>query len=121
MLFVYTGIGEGVVVPDDAVRVRIDPSVLVIPEHAFFERCQLETIELQGDDLREIGEGAFCNCKALNEVHLSDGVERIGNYAFYRCNFAKFRSRRSLPQSLRECYTYVDACFPWSYQKLSFE
>jgi hypothetical protein len=35
-VFVY--MGEGAVVPDDAVRVRIDPSVLVIPEHAFFHR-----------------------------------------------------------------------------------
>jgi hypothetical protein len=26
-VFVYTGVGEGAVVPKDAVRVRIDPSV----------------------------------------------------------------------------------------------
>ena len=58
-VFVYTGIGEGAVGPDDVVRVRIDPSVRVIPEYIFKLREKLETIELQGDDLREIGEGCI--------------------------------------------------------------
>ena len=30
-------------------------------------------------------------CKALTKVHVSDGVERIGNSAFLGCNFTKFR------------------------------
>jgi hypothetical protein len=88
-VFVYTG--EGVVVPDDVVRVRIDPSVLVIPEHAFCQQCKLETIELH-DGIREIGYDAFINCRALTKLHLSDGVERIGSSAFYACNLTKFRS-----------------------------
>jgi hypothetical protein len=91
-VFVYTGIGEGAIVPRDVVRVRIDPSVLVIPEHAFFQRCKLETIELH-DGIREIGEYAFSGCAALREVRLSDGVERIGCSAFSGCRkFTKFRS-----------------------------
>jgi hypothetical protein len=92
-VFVYiTGIGEGAVVPRDVVRVRIDPSVLVIPEHTFFQRCKLETIELH-DGLREIGYNAFSGCAALREVRLSDGVERIGCSTFSGCRkFTKFRS-----------------------------
>jgi hypothetical protein len=90
-VFVYTGIGEGAVVPRDVARVRIDPSVLVIPERAFFQRCKLETIELH-DGIREIGLMAFINCRALREVHLSDEVERIGVNAFAFCEFTKFRS-----------------------------
>jgi hypothetical protein len=90
-VFVYTGIGEGAVVPKDVVRVRIDPSVLVIPEHAFFQQCKLETIELH-DGIREIGEYAFINCRALTKLHLSNGVERIGHSAFVWCKFTKFRS-----------------------------
>jgi len=84
-------VGERAVVPKDVVCVRIDPSILVIPEHAFFLRCKLETIELH-NNLREICNDAFSRCTALREVHLSDGVERIGYQAFYRCNFTKFRS-----------------------------
>ena len=34
-VFVYTGIGEGDVVPHDIVRVRIDQTVLAIPIEAF--------------------------------------------------------------------------------------
>ena len=35
-VFVY--MGEGAVVPEDVVRVRVDPTVLVIPEEAFSHR-----------------------------------------------------------------------------------
>jgi hypothetical protein len=45
-VFVYTGVGEGAVVPEDVVRVRIDPSVLSIPEYIFSQQYKLETIEL---------------------------------------------------------------------------
>jgi hypothetical protein len=90
-VFVYTGIGEGAVVPRDVARVRIDPSVLVIPAKAFFQRCKLETIELH-DGIREIGFDAFINCRALKALQLSDGVERIGVNAFAFCDFTKFRS-----------------------------
>jgi hypothetical protein len=90
-VFVYTGIGVGAVVPSDAVRVRFDPSVLVVPDHAFSCRSKMETIELH-DGLREIGRQAFYNCTALKEVHQSDGVDRIGPNAFFCCNFTKFRS-----------------------------
>ena len=46
--------GEGAVVPDDVVHVRIDPTVLVIPFKPFYERTKLETIEFH-DGLHEIG------------------------------------------------------------------
>ena len=89
-VFVYTG--EGAVVPYDVVRVRIDPSVLVIPHRAFSNRSKMETIELH-DGLREIGQRAFCNCRALNGLQLSDGVDTIGSHAFSNCvRFTKFRS-----------------------------
>jgi hypothetical protein len=87
--FVYT-IGEGAVVPDDVDHVRIDPSVLAIPANSFIERRQLQGVEFH-DGLREIGPRAFSNCKALNLVHLSDGVDRIGGWAFWYCTFIKFR------------------------------
>ena len=40
-VFVYT---EGAAVPHDVVRVRVHPSVTVIPEHAFYNRRKLEEV-----------------------------------------------------------------------------
>ena len=59
-VFVY--MGGDMVLPDDVVRVRVHPSVTVIPERAFKERFQLEEIELC-DGLLEIGEFTFESCK----------------------------------------------------------
>jgi hypothetical protein len=83
--------GEGSVVPRDVVRVRIDPSVLAIPEYAFKERTKLKKVQLH-DGLREIGLLAFNCCTALNGLQLSGGVESIGSWAFSNCvRFTKFR------------------------------
>jgi hypothetical protein len=104
-VFVYNT-GEGAVAPNDVVRVRVDPSVLVIPVGAFFERRQLQEVELH-HGLREIGHQAFDHCKALREVQISDGVESIGSNAMRYCNFTKFRSPplvTTIPNSmLRYC------------------
>ena len=94
--------GEGAVVPEDVVRVRIDPTVLVIPRRAFARLAQLEEVQLS-DGVRSIGNAAFYMCKALRTVHVSDGVESIGGGAFFCCNFAKFRSPplvTTIPQSM---------------------
>jgi hypothetical protein len=51
-VFVYT---EGAVVPENVVRARVDPAVLVIPAKAFSGRSKMEEVELH-DGIREIGE-----------------------------------------------------------------
>ena len=84
VLFVHTGSGEGAVVPEDVVHVRIDPTVLVIPANLFLRQIELRQVEIQ-DGLHEIGDGAFYRCTALRELQLSDGVESIGDNAFYHC------------------------------------
>ena len=89
-VFVYTGVGEGAVVPQDVVRVRIDQTVLAIPIEAFMSKYKLQEVQLH-DGLYGIGKQAFFACKALRKVQLSDGVERIGGFAFFGCNFTKFR------------------------------
>ena len=53
-VFVYTGVGGGAVVPNDVVRVKIDPSVRVIPSRAFLQKPKLQEVELH-NGLREIG------------------------------------------------------------------
>ena len=91
-IFVYTGLGEGAVVPKDVVRARVDPSVVAITSaNAFYYCTALTAVELH-DDLREICKGAFSRCTALKELRLSDGITSIGDYAFHYCKFTKFRS-----------------------------
>ena len=80
VVFVYT---RRAVVPKDVVLVRIDPSVLVIPERAFLGRKKLKAIKLH-DELCEIEYCAFYQCTALKELRLSDGVESIGNLTKFR-------------------------------------
>ena len=80
-VFVYT---EGVVVPEDVVRVRVHPSVTVIPEQSFHEHQKLEEVELS-DGLLEIGKQAFCRCNSLKRINIPSTVTRICSYAFHSC------------------------------------
>ena len=91
-IFVYRGVGEGAIIPKDVVRVWINPSMLVIPERAFMYKFKLEEVagEIHHDHLCEIGPRAF-RCTVLNEVHVSDGVKIIGEFAFMHCHFVRFR------------------------------
>jgi hypothetical protein len=111
-VFVYTGEG-GAVVPQDVVRVRVDPSVTSIPASAFYGRTKLTEVELC-EGLVEIGERSFGDCNHSitkinipNElrtigflafyrslrcpIRLHDGIESIGSDAFSSCIFTNFR------------------------------
>jgi hypothetical protein len=74
MIFVYTGAG-GAKVPDDVVRVRVDPSVTSIPARAFFQR------------------------KRLTEVELCEGLVEIGGSSFEYCDLSI--TKINIPTSLR--------------------
>ena len=89
--FVY--MGGDMVVPQDVVRVRVDPSVTVIPEKAFFKRGRLREVELC-DGLQEIGSYAFGMSwdnrtnsyrSALKQISIPSSVRLIGDYAFRHC------------------------------------
>jgi hypothetical protein len=111
-VFVYTGPG-GAVVPDDVVRVRVDPSVTSIPANAFNPRKKLAEVELC-EGLVEIGDRSFSWCNhsitkinipnsirrirdgAFNDslrcpIRLHDGIESIESGAFAGCIFTNFR------------------------------
>jgi hypothetical protein len=80
-LFVYTG-PRGEEVLDDVVRVRIDPSVTSIPTRAFDGRKELADVELC-EGLVEIGEYAFRWCFSITKIIIPTSLRRINNYAFY--------------------------------------
>ena len=107
-VFIYTA---GSIVSDDVVRVRVHPSITVIPHEAFYNRGALEEVELP-DGLLEIGEEALrdCNslkkvairstvtvicemvfvwCTKLEEVELCEGLQTIGEMAFSKCKVLK--------------------------------
>ena len=111
VFFVYT---TGVVrVPDDVVRVLVDPSVMTIPANAFCRRTNLAEVELC-EGLVEIGDWSFWDCghsitkinaphslRRINDwafryslrtpIRLHDGIESIGRLAFAACIFTNFR------------------------------
>jgi len=111
-VFVYTGAG-GAAVPQDVVRVRVDPSVTSIPVDAFNQRKKLTEVELC-EGLVEIGNGSFRWCdRSITKINipnslrrikdyafagslrtpicLHDGIESIGDYTFAGCIFTNFR------------------------------
>ena len=80
-VFVYTGEG-GAVVPQDVVRVRVDPSVTSIPAYAFHERKKLAEVELC-EGVVEIGEGVFDWCdRSIKIINIPASLRRICGYAF---------------------------------------
>jgi hypothetical protein len=112
VIFVYTGPG-GNDVPQDVVRVRVDPSVTSIPYSAFSYRKKLAEVELC-EGLLVIGDYAFTSCghsitkiiipnslRRINygafydslqcHIRLHNGIESIGEYAFGDCIFTNFR------------------------------
>lgn len=82
-MYVYTGEGGGEV-PEDVVRVRVDPSVTSIPASAFFSRQKLEEVELC-EGLLEVGPRAFSRCASLKAIKVPSSVRAIRQYAFASC------------------------------------
>ena len=114
-VFVYTW--EVQIVPQDVVRVRVDPYVTSIPAEAFKSRTKLAEVELcEGlveightsfgycyrsitkinipASLRRIGKFAFHNSLRA-PIHLHDDIESIGIFAFFRGIFTNFRAHPS--------------------------
>ena len=122
-VFVYMGEG-GPAVPHDVVRVRVHPSVTIIPPYAFQEQKKLKEVELC-EGLLEIGTRAFYKCESLKrisipstvaviqpytfsrceqleELELCDGLQEIGNEAFFCCSLLK---RLTMPNTVRSIGT----------------
>ena len=96
-VFIYTGEVEvpdddddyeGVVVPEDVVRVRVHPSVTVIPGRAFYKQQKLKEVELC-EGLLEIEGQAFFGCFSLKNIKLPSTVIAIGTQALWECTSLK--------------------------------
>ncbi|KAL7540551.1 hypothetical protein ACHAXR_010894 [Thalassiosira sp. AJA248-18] len=81
--FLYMG-QERDDIPDDVTRVRVDHSVTRIPFGAFSSLKKLVEVELC-EGLEEIGNRAFYECVSLRRITIPSTVLRILNYAFSNC------------------------------------
>lgn len=85
--------------------------VTKIGDLACFDLLELKYITFPiPNTVKEIGEGAFCNCANLDFINIPEGVEKIGARAFCRCtslNTAFWgRSLKQLGESAFErCYS----------------
>lgn len=76
------------------------PSELdLIGDSAFFGCQWLFNIDFSKCTIKEIGNGAFFNCIALQKLVFAEGLQRIGNYAFDHCYDV---SEVKLPESLEK-------------------
>lgn len=65
-----------------------DAPIQNIPKNLFSDKEHLISVTLSNNVI-EIGEGAFKNCKKLEKITLPDSIKRIGEDAFYRCESLK--------------------------------
>ena len=80
-IFVYLG-GEQVV-PDGVTHVIIDRSVKIIPPDAFYRREQLVSVKMH-EGIEKVGERAFYCCWRLKGIKLL-GVREVEDAAFILC------------------------------------
>lgn len=64
--------------------------------------AKLKSVDLP-TTVKEIGYQAFCGCKDLKEIRLSDNIESIGKMAFYGTEILSFDSL-IIPSKLKELY-----------------
>lgn len=64
--------------------------------------AKLKSVDLP-TTVKEIGYQAFCGCKDLKEIRLSDNIESIGEMAFYGTEILSFDSL-IIPSKLKELY-----------------
>ena len=100
-VFVYT---QGVVVPEDIVRVLVHPSITIIPEEAFYKRQKLKQVL---DGLLEIGKKAFSECNAMKRIAIPSTVTIIHESAFADCSYLQ---EIELCEGLREIRREAFSC-----------
>jgi len=135
-VYIYNGVGR---VPRNVTHVRIDPSVTVIPQDAFFNSQQLVEVKLpEGlvhievrafyncnslktinipSTVTEIGDYAFDECEKLVVVHLPEGLQRLGGWAFHHCTSLQSINIPPAIEVIKEgafchCHSLADIKFP---------
>lgn len=80
-------------------KIVIPESVIEIEKGAFNRCYSLEEVIIKGNGLKIIGNGAFCGCKSLRKIELSDSINLISKNAFWSCHSL---TEIILPETLTE-------------------
>lgn len=80
--FEYTG--KGCVVPKDVMSARFHPSVIEVENEAFRDCIKLREVVFH-DGLQKIGDRAFWNCTSLSSITFPSTITEIDGYAFHYC------------------------------------
>lgn len=89
------GIADSVFYRSDFTAVDLPESVRVIGKFAFANGVNITRVYTYEDDFTQhsdltlIDEYAFAGCTSLYLLHLNDGLEKVGRYAFYGCENLK--------------------------------
>ena len=86
---------------------KLSEALSVIPENAFRSCTNLSKALVIPTSVKEIGANAFMSCTNLNgdsespsQVTLPESLEKIGIYAFYKCNQIRCIKFQSLSESI---------------------
>eukprot|EP00980_Cylindrotheca_fusiformis_P016046 scaffold4728_cov76-Cylindrotheca_fusiformis.AAC.1 len=110
-------------VPRTVIRVKIAEGITEIPDNAFQMRRQLEEVILPSSvqkvevhyvprpreevgipsNVKVIDDWAFNTCNLLGRLVLNEGLERIGKFAFTRCNSLTEVETPSTVKVIDEC------------------
>ena len=86
IVFEYTGNGQ--IVPknvvDNVIHVRFHPSVIEVEEKAFMDCIKVKVV-VMNDGLNIIGDRAFWKCYSLQSINIPSSVTKINSWAFYWC------------------------------------
>ncbi|EJK54657.1 hypothetical protein THAOC_25696, partial [Thalassiosira oceanica] len=96
-VFLYEGGEVAEDLKSDITRIRVGPQVKDIPIKAFQGCTNLVEVQFDEGMLRVIGDRAFRDCIALQQVAIPSSVTKVGSYAFYGCrNLIKLQFNEGL-------------------------
>ena len=93
--FVYE---PGEAVPPGVTHLVIPGSVRVVPPEAFYNNRSLEEVVLE-EGVVKIGENAFCKCESLWHIRLPSTLLRVNNWAFLGCTSLR---EMNLPEGITQ-------------------
>lgn len=97
MEYNVTGIGENAFAGSDVETVHLGNNITEVGEGAFKNCTSLQTVDL-GNGIIDLGDMAFKGCTGLKAVTISEGLETIGQGTFRDCESLK---NMKLPNSVK--------------------
>lgn len=86
--FHYVGENIPAAIYETVTKVRVDPSVGFIPNHAFAGCTDLKEVEIP-EGVQAIYSNAFYMCSSLESINIPDSVEYMGDSVFEDCDSLK--------------------------------